>query len=151
MPKLVKSARLLAFEKRLLVEESRLQHPGKVIDRRDLGRMKPKIKAIWLRALRRKDTQANWYMQAVGTLVQMNGGGFYKFCCLGVLNNEAIGAGVLDWTYSREPGDEWCDDLSDRVLKWAGLSRPAATCLIELNDECHANFLEIADWIDYYL
>jgi len=107
--------------------------------------MNQEIKARWVDALRSGD-----YEQGRGTLRRGD-----RFCCLGVLTDLAVGAGVLedpelyglDGTYYYE--DYLTSDLHPKVMEWAGINRSgyikgANISLIELNDAYRLSFDHIA-------
>ena len=112
--------------------------------------MNPGIRAQWTAALR-----SGKYEQGTASLRSGN-----KFCCLGVLCDLAVKAGVL----TGEPGEAGCawyyhgaiDYLPEAVTEWAGLQDinqlagdPGATePLAVLNDDFAWDFAQIADVID---
>jgi len=98
-----------------------------------------------------------------------------RYCCLGVLTDLAVKAGVISWVESeygwgvREKlpnGTEQINttDLSDKVMRWAGLE--VETCrsgniftstnyqednLMHFNDEKNLSFEQIADIVEEFL
>ena len=108
--------------------------------------MNPEVKALWCSALRSDE-----YLQGTGQLRVDN-----KFCCLGVLTDLGIKAGVLCETYwdnSHHP-----ISLPDEIMKWAGLLLNSPTIedkstatgtqhLSNLND-MSTSFKEIANLIE---
>jgi hypothetical protein len=123
-----------------------------------MGKMNPEIKADWVKALRSEQ-----YKQGVGAL-RTNVDGERRFCCLGVLADRAVLAGVVDWKpYQSAPEaaieGEW-QILPEAVRVWAGLEDwnpdvairvPDGACptnsLAELNDS-GMTFAEIAELIE---
>lgn len=108
--------------------------------------MNQEIKARWVDALRSGD-----YEQGTGTLRNRDD----KFCCLGVLMDLAVKAGVieepktygLDTMYYYE--NHITSDLHPKVMEWAGINRSgyikgANISLIELNDAYRLSFDHIA-------
>jgi hypothetical protein len=114
--------------------------------------MNPEVRAQWCAALRSGD-----YQQAKRALRRGD-----SYCCLGVLCDLAVRAGVLDdatparFDPDHRPGRMQYDGRSDylppSVQKWAGLSEDdpvlgAARSLATAND-AGCSFAEIADLID---
>jgi hypothetical protein len=114
--------------------------------------MNPEIRARWTAALRSGD-----YQQGRSALRKGD-----ELCCLGVLCDLAVKAGVLTaapgedghcWRYDGVP-----DYLPESVQEWAGLpqgnplvtapGRAEAEPLAILNDQYFLSFAEIADAID---
>jgi hypothetical protein len=113
--------------------------------------MDPGIRAQWTAALR-----SGKYVQGRAALYADG-----KFCCLGVLCDLAVSAGVASAAAAGEPGYPWAYDgfvdyLPDSVKEWAGLQGgnpvagdPGATePLTVLNDDYNWDFAQIADAID---
>jgi len=124
--------------------------------------MNQEIKAQWLTALRSGD-----YEQGYGHLNVKSLGGVPHFCCLGVLCDLAVKAGVVEsyeegaWTLYGESGEG--GGLPPEVQKWAGLkvdgqlpvAAPAMThemgetsSLVYFNDAENYTFTQIADLIE---
>lgn len=93
--------------------------------------MNPEVKTEWLRAL-----SSGEYVQAVGSLHEVGTEGDDRYCCLGVLCELAVKAGVTKRRTEVNPTDPWgrkmeygygnAKDmdtcyLPDEVLKWSGL------------------------------
>lgn len=114
--------------------------------------MDPKIKAIWIEALRSGE-----YEQAVGALRQEDP---IRFCCLGVLC-DVLGT---DWTNSggalygvpvrsnaqfdrRENTWKGDDNLSENMLSTVRLSQNEQAKLAKMNDRGRS-FAGIADYIE---
>jgi hypothetical protein len=129
--------------------------------------MNPAIKAQWLRDLRSGE-----YPQGTGKLRTSDG----KFCCLGVLCEQAVKAGIVilvdldgTWGYRAvgDGNDVAIGTLPEAVQDWAGLScNPGVpigilgtSSLSTLNDGFNdgevrteqRNFREIADLIEAHL
>lgn len=120
------------------------------------------IKARWVSALRSGD-----YKQGKGLLRKDD-----KFCCLGVLCELAVAAGVIGFEVNADPDDDDQYDgathiygegenvhyLPDEVVTWAGIEYfnpvvPVGTFrkqLAQINDEGRP-FSEIADLIEEHL
>lgn len=118
--------------------------------------MNPEVKALWMAALRSGE-----YHQAMGSLHYRSE--IPGFCCLGVLCDLAVKAGVTDQRaipngertgYRCNNGTYETAYLPDTVLEWAGLTHAnptvADTSLAFENDR-RRPFTEIADLIDQYL
>ena len=122
--------------------------------------MNPRIKALWLEALRSKE-----YPQTKGKLKTEEG-----YCCLGVLCDLYLKEHSKEW----KPSDFIEDDeilsyeidarenlTPESVVKWAELpcdnpgvmfeDRDYVTDLTELNDSLNMNFEEIAAYIENQL
>jgi hypothetical protein len=114
--------------------------------------MNPEIRAQWCAALRSGE-----YPQGRGGLHTVDEDDREGYCCLGVLCDLAVAAGVISpphrgplWTFDGSP-----DYLPKRVEEWAGLQscNPAVSHdghldrLANLNDD-GVSFAEIADLID---
>lgn len=117
--------------------------------------MNPEIKAQWVAALRSGD-----YLQGVGSL-RYEGGfdGSMRYCCLGVLCDLAVKAGVGAWIggYDEWVGggveyghDGYVSLPGSRVTDWAGLALPAASELANINDVERQGFEYIASYIEKY-
>lgn len=108
-------------------------------------KMNQEIKRQWL-----EDLRSGKFKQGKKSLRS----GDDKFCCLGVLCDQAERAGVVSFIPSRGPGmyDDERMLLPDSVVKWAGLDRknPVAggKLLTSLNDNLEASFEQIADIIE---
>ena len=116
--------------------------------------MNPGIRAQWTAALRSGE-----YQQGRAAL-HADG----MFCCLGVLCDLAVKAGVVSAAAAREDGYPWAYDgvpdyLPKSVQEWAGLKEgnplvygpnaPARDHLARLNDDYEDyDFARIADAID---
>lgn len=122
--------------------------------------MNPDIKAQWVAALRSGN-----YKQGRGRLRREWQGhpGEYQYCCLGVLCELAVEAGIAtreDYYYASavNPNDRDYTHPPVAVERWAGLasSSPQAgeRSLIQMNDaladDCYT-FSQIADAIERYL
>ena len=127
--------------------------------------MKAEIKEQWLKDLRSGD-----FAQVEGTLSDGEG-----YCCLGVLCEQAVNAGVIEKTptpdgvkYGNETEFSW-GALPQPVIDWAGLESPDPMVsglisyedmegetytedtlehLSSWNDEHHRDFNAIADLIE---
>ena len=119
--------------------------------------MNPEVKAQWVTALRSGD-----YKQGQGVLrTAFTDGSVSKFCCLGVLCELAVNAGVIPaplydgiyYSYGTY-GDKRTAYLPEAVMKWAGLDGENPMCgtgrLATLNDKDNS-FEQIADAIEVYL
>ena len=127
-------------------------------------KMKPEIKKLWVDALRSGEYKQGREALSVGG----------AFCCLGVLCDLAVKAGVTTCTIEDETGrllyssDLDADTLPLVVQEWAGLrnSDPEVQVTIcegsdledttykqlsELNDSLRFNFQQIADKIEKQL
>lgn len=97
----------------------------------------------WVKALRSGEyTQGRSYLRRAD-----------NFCCLGVLCDLAVEAGVIPAPEKTSSGSSACyayDGMvgapSGKVQTWAGLYNPVA--LIDLNDINKASFEVIADFIE---
>jgi hypothetical protein len=101
-------------------------------------KINPKIKELWCAALESEE-----YLQAKGRLRTETG-----FCCLGVLSDLAVKAGVQEWIYSADDGDGYVipneigtpsRGLVHRdIQKWAGLTGPSADDpIVQIDNETH--------------
>lgn len=117
--------------------------------------MKATVKRQWLKALRSGE-----YQQGQGQLRSDEGD---RYCCLGVLCDLAVKAGVvgcrhdprLGYMYGPYPLGASSAFLPQEVVKWAGLDThspeiPGHSTLSTLNDDGHS-FLEIAALIEAHL
>lgn len=117
--------------------------------------MDPNVKQIWTTALR-----SGKYQQTEG-LLKRKENGKWGHCCLGVLCDEAVKAGVKLNTYECTREDDKTIDMAFddvysvlpiAVQRWAGLPDPNPTIGKEaashLNDYDRLTFGEIADLID---
>jgi hypothetical protein len=87
--------------------------------------VKAEVKAEWVAALRSGE-----YKQGKGYLAQIADNGETVYCCLGVLSDLAVKAGVIECKsagdqYIQEVGevlafDEYTGFLSPAVVEWAG-------------------------------
>ena len=117
--------------------------------------MKPEIKTQWITALRSGD-----YKQGKGVLKKGD-----KYCCLGVLSDLAVKAGIGRWedspyrdgvSHVSASGAYYNSYLPYSVRLWAGLDSPEGVrldsqdsrSLIALNDMHGFTFSEIADVIE---
>jgi hypothetical protein len=125
--------------------------------------MNQAIKTQWVAALRSRD-----YKQGRHLLNSADG-----FCCLGVLCDLAVKAGVADWgapaTVAGIAGVSYdyvrkCDNktgvLPEPVQEWAGLEtanpwlwvqRAGDVSMARANDSCGLSFPELADLIEVQL
>lgn len=130
--------------------------------------MNPEIKKLWVEALRSGE-----YTQSMGALCNLKNVGTESrdeyavkgYCCLGVLTDLAVKAGVVDWEQPEdglplqgvrqtvEPGLEIVATalLPTKVADWAGLEQAnplvRGESLAGLNDS-GASFERIADVIE---
>lgn len=136
--------------------------------------MNQEVKTQWLEALRtkqitRKNGEVFKFNQGTGKLRRRDLGGVDKLCCLGVLTELGVEAGVLpppefsrydECHYVNLDGFVETDVLPDQVVAWAGLDNPnpninprlapdewEAECLASLNDH-DETFDVIADVIE---
>lgn len=123
--------------------------------------MNPEVRTVWTRALRSGE-----YEQALGALTAVDGtnGEVRGHCCLGVLTEEAVKAGIIEagkWfrgegflMYAGVTGE-----LPYAVKDWAGLGSPdpfltydraesGRISCSDANDNHRLSFTEIADLID---
>ena len=106
--------------------------------------MNKSVKNKWLKALRSGE-----YTQGHFRLVTNDD----KFCCLGVLCDLAVRAGITEWEKSKTG---WCVDknvsyLPNSVMNWSGLERDPVSdgsALSDLNDSYFLSFANIADIIE---
>lgn len=115
--------------------------------------MKPKIKAMWIEALR-----GGKYKQCRGDLHKVGkNGGKGSYCCLGVLCDLHRKEKGQKW-YKSETGDQLylgeADELPADVAKWAGLDSVngsyyggCRSLIVDNDDEKHS-FKHIADTIE---
>ncbi len=99
--------------------------------------MNPEYKQKWIEALR-----SGKYKQCKETLFDGVG-----YCCLGVLC-EIGGLTRNESIYSDEIGYKSEGELSISHLNRFGLHGSEQSHLIDMNDDCNKNFLEIADYIE---
>jgi hypothetical protein len=104
--------------------------------------VKHELKVKWLEALR-----SGKYEQARG---ELRGGD--KFCCLGVLC-DVVKPGAWNgenWVWTTEEMSVATSDMLPTPFRvsHAHISEEDEQTLIHLNDEEHASFGAIADWID---
>jgi hypothetical protein len=125
--------------------------------------MNPEIKQEWVARLRSGD-----YRQGHGQLVSHPGDGTARYCCLGVLCEQAREAGIGGWQpdddgttrFVTTDGPKSWSDLPKPVAQWAGLDdtdplvrvgpsqRPEG--LAALNDD-YRTFEDLADLIEEQL
>jgi hypothetical protein len=115
--------------------------------------MKPEIKTLWLTALRSGE-----FEQGRNALCETRRG-VKEYCCLGVLTELAVRAGVGRWTLALErhgfvAADEDSNRaetglLHDAIAHWSHLSDSSdRQHLMDMNDFHGNTFGEIADWIE---
>lgn len=129
--------------------------------------MNKDVKQLWVTALRSGD-----YTQGRRTLRYEDADGNNRWCCLGVLCDLAVKAGIIGeptrivkglppdardcdgpWEFLDDYDyDGYRSDLPKRVQEWAGLEEAVPTLrgstAIELNDHLSMPFPEIADRIE---
>lgn len=121
--------------------------------------MNEKIKTRWVAALRSGD-----YPQGTGLLRRVDATGTAYHCCLGVLCELAVEAGVVERSESSFDGSRVTSYAGGsfkfpprEVVEWAGVlgDNPVvadadgdARTLVNLNDAEEAPFATIADWIE---
>ena len=111
-------------------------------------KLDPAFKSKWLEALR-----SGKYRQTNGTLRLTTPGGNHRFCCLGVACNIVSNRRwkPVGWTANTH-GDMYCgwdDHDSSEINSLPFLEDPdTLQALVQLNDDCQASFLDIADWIE---
>jgi hypothetical protein len=111
-------------------------------------KMKPKYKALWLRALE-GNAPEGVYEQGRGRLLD-GSGSHDKFCCLGVLWNTACEAGWVqstDGTWRTSEATAQVAELSYAFRKQVGLNLLTEETLAFYNDHDEMSFAEIAAWI----
>jgi hypothetical protein len=108
--------------------------------------MNKQVKKLWLAALR-----SGKYKQTTGQLRYGQKRENLAYCCLGVLEDLAVKAGVIHGFNGRD------GVLGKKVMEWAGLNEPSPVAgtgpwryLADAND-CGKNFRYIADRIEKYL
>ena len=133
-----------------------------------MSKMNPEIKQLWINELRNPDNK-----QITGRLKSDSGR-----CCIGVLADLAVEAGILKEVYSNATGDSGYQVIGEFSLErfeapkalqgWAGLPSaeghlPASVSgsngrenvqygsLVALNDSAGFTFAQIADVIEEYL
>lgn len=83
-----------------------------------MSKMKPEVKAAWVAALRSgKYSQAKERLRLVD-----NNGSCLGVCCLGVLSDLAVNAGIGDWdgeAFVERDGDSESGSLPLSVMIWA--------------------------------
>lgn len=124
--------------------------------------MNPEVKTLWLTALRSGE-----YKQGKGYLEKINSEGVREYCCLGVLCDLAVKAGIVEketdgaavsvvgyrvGSYIEAAG------LIPKISEWAGVSEigilpeeQGRGSLINLNDGADFTFSQIADVIEEWL
>lgn len=113
--------------------------------------MKPELKKLWVEALRSGE-----YEQTQEQLCDSTDDGGYSYCCLGVLCEVAIKAGLPITVNFGEDEPKAYDfngitntaDLNYQLLKEFELTSENQSTLIGMNDDENAPFTEIADWIE---
>lgn len=113
------------------------------------AKLEPEFKAKWL-----EDLRSGKYKQTTGTLREYE----YrpKYCCLGVLAEQVVAKGDAWWegTTLVTPVDEgrphlrFTTQLNTIVTHRVGLDERAQSRLVDMNDNEHRSFAEIADWIE---
>lgn len=98
--------------------------------------MNPDVKALWLEALRRPDTEEGWYQQTTGRYHRTLKDGTDAFCVLGVLINLAAERSIAG-----VPG-------MPTAAEWADLDASDSCVLLDYNDYGGWSFAQIADWIE---
>lgn len=104
-----------------------------------------KLRAQWITAL-----ESGNYKQGRDYLRQRNVKGRLEYCCLGVLCNLT---GTQKWERDRSWGDREAYSYADgtdgrppeNISKLVGLETKQIDILVELNDQYHLSFKEIAD------
>jgi len=129
--------------------------------------VKADIKAQWV-----KDLRSGEYEQGQGVLRTTASGGRSKYCCLGVLCQQAVKAGVIpepefrgvdyfylndtyDWD-GKVAGESFNENttLPRKVQEWAGLGPKGdvyiggEVSVIQANDSLELSFAKIADLIE---
>lgn len=114
--------------------------------------MNPEVKVEWIRRLRSGE-----YPQARGALNRVKGNDV-GFCCLGVLSEVAVDAGVAIREFDEYPnmavyvdlqnGDSSAFGATTGIQEWAGLVVEDVDKLISLNDGQGESFAEIADYVE---
>lgn len=115
-------------------------------------KMNPEIKATWYEALRSGD-----YEQGTSFLHRYD-----EYCCLGVLCELAVDAGVTQQFMGTEEGITAygpARDFSDQsllpgdVMAWSGMNHKETGVLMGINDSTDPtyDFKQIADWIEVNL
>lgn len=104
-------------------------------------KMNATIKVQWL-----SDLRSEKYKQGRSVLKRTWHDGEVRHCCLGVLAEQAVAAGVVEADSTAIDGDVCC--LTPKLLKWSSLDRKAESTLIKFNDAERRSFVEIADWIE---
>lgn len=124
-------------------------------------KMNPEVKALWIDALRSDE-----YEQGNGLLRSENN----KFCCLGVLQDLAVKAGIIPegtlvsgaYEYETTDNGKSATGTTPSVNVWAGLDSVSgllpnavqleeggsSTSLVALNDGARYTFSQIADVIE---
>lgn len=117
------------------------------------NKMNPEVKAEWLKALRSGE-----YEQGTGQLKRVSSDG-PVYCCLGVLEDLAVKAGITEGWDERSRDDKkshgYKATLSVPVMDWADLDTDSpyadAEPLYRWNDTYRKTFSEIADLIEEHL
>lgn len=112
--------------------------------------MKPELKKLWVEALRSGE-----YKQTQDQLCHKDGND-YSYCCLGVLCEVAVKAGLpITINFDEEEPKAYdfkettnTADLHWRLLEEFELTSEDQSELIDLNDDKEAPFTEIADYIE---
>ena len=109
--------------------------------------MKPEIAKIWTDALRSgKYEQGQHWLRSLDD----------KFCCLGVLCEQAVEAGIIEPAISTSTRSVWRYESNEGVLpaavqRWAGMRTPSGSHgagRLTVDNDRGQSFLEIADIID---
>lgn len=121
--------------------------------------MNPEIKKAWIAALRGDE-----YRRGEGGLCKTSDEGRGdSFCCLGVLCDLAVKAGLGEWCdeglfrawKSEDWGSSEAGILPKPVADWAGLDEPnpvvGSASLAQWNDSRHAPFSLIAELVESHL
>lgn len=106
----------------------------------------PRVKKLWLEELRGGD-----FYQGRQALCREVGQGKSELCCLGVLCAIAYEEYVTEEKvepWYRFYGSGFSSVPPPEVTLWANLDNNARDKLIDLNDEQHKSFTDIADWIE---
>lgn len=103
--------------------------------------MNPTIKEAWLQALRGRK-----YQQTTGTLFDA-GPESMGFCCLGVLCDLAVKAGIIqaptiisNFAHYGVEGDISSSVLPKVVMKWAGMESPNPDVLYTYDEGCNCEY-----------
>lgn len=113
--------------------------------------MNQEIKAKWI-----ADLRSGKFPQTRGALNQLEastvGDPPVGFCCLGVLCEQAVSAGLIakrEMSIFADYGPHSSvSSLPVMVRTWAGIDSATENTLIDMNDGARSSFAEIADWIE---